>query len=157
MADILIEPEDWQAVRDVLGVDTRDLPDEVVTSIVGVQSAELIVKDRITDWATIMAAVPATADTVKLRLGTIYHTAVLLLPRVRNILRPYERVAELTLGTVDWKSMREELLAKANETLGLIGTTGDDTFTLFSVAGPSRAFRALKAAGLSGSAEFQNV
>jgi len=152
LADILIEPDDWQAVRDVLGVSDQDLPDGVITSVIGVTSAELIVKARVTNWAAIMALVPATADTVKLRLGTIYHTAVLLIPRVQNILREGEKVAEFTLGKMNWDSIREELLARANETLGLIGAAGDDTFTLFSVSGPSRAYRVLHEA-----AEFQNV
>ncbi len=153
--DILTDPGDLEAVRIVLGVTTRDVSDDILKSLVGIPAAELLVKDRFTTWAAILTA--ADADTDRLKLGTIYYTAALLLPRLTNLLRAAEKVGEFTLGQISWEKLREHLLELAGTILGDIGTNADDEVSVFSVYGPSRKYRELKAIGLAHQAEFQNV
>lgn len=155
MADILTNKSDKTAIRLVLGVDDTDVSDIVLDSIIGIQAAEIRVKERITNWEVVLAA--TDEDTTRLKLGTIYFTAANLVPRLRNLLRPGEKVAELVLGKIDWNNFKEELLGLANEMLAEIGSTSDATFTLFTVDGPSRKFRELDAIAMSDTAEFQNV
>lgn len=155
MPDILKSATDKNAIRLVLGVDTNDVSDTVLDSVIGIVSAEIQVKERVTNWAAVLAA--DDEDTTRLQLGTIYLTAVSLIPRLRQILRTGEKIAELQLGRIDWNTYKEELLGLANEMLGEIGGATDDVFTLFTVAGPSRQFRKLRDLGVPEQAEFQNV
>ncbi len=153
--EILTDDADLEAVRIVLGVTTRDVSDSILASLVGIPAAELVVKNRFTNWAAILEA--GDADTDRLKLGTIYYTAAFLLPRLTNLLRAAEKVGEFTLGQISWDKLREHLLELAGIVLGDIGTTADDEITVFSVYGPSRKYRELKAIGLAHQAEFQNV
>lgn len=154
MADIL-EDSDYEAVRVVLGVTTRDVSDTVLNSVIAIPAAEVEVKTRITDWATVLAA--GGVDATRLKLGTIYNAAANLIPRLRQTLRPMERVGELIMGNINWDKMRDELVAKADEALGAIGGSADDQFTLFTVGGPSRKYRTLEEIGQESTADFVNI
>ena len=52
--DLLVAPEDWDAIRAVLGVTEYDLTNDAFERALFAGQAELRVKNRITDWSTII-------------------------------------------------------------------------------------------------------
>lgn len=153
--DILTEEEHKDTIRDVLGVTERDLPDSVLDSIMGIQAGELKAKERVITWSAIMTA--DDEDTIRLKIGTIYLTAIAVLPRLRMMLREFEKIGEFTLGRMDWDKFKQDLMDSANVALGSIGTDSDLDYASFVVTGPSRRFRDLVEAGQWGQTIFRNV
>jgi hypothetical protein len=73
--DFLVKPDDYDGVRNLLGVTVLDLPDETIEMLPFAPHAEILVKAEIVDWEDIPMDDPRW---MLLRLGTAYATAALI-------------------------------------------------------------------------------
>ena len=73
--DFLLKPDDYNAVRGLLGVTTLDVEDTDIEFTSFAPQAEMLVKRRISNWATQMTF---PDQLFVLRLATIYQTACLM-------------------------------------------------------------------------------
>lgn len=71
----LVQPDDYEAIRDLLGVTKLDVTDETIESVAFSQQAEEMIKRRISNWAA-QRLVPA--DKLILRFAAVYGTAALI-------------------------------------------------------------------------------
>jgi hypothetical protein len=70
--DFLVKPEDYDAIRGLLGVTTLDVEDSDIELLAFGPNAERLVKNRISNWTT---QVTDPAMLFVLRLATVYQTA----------------------------------------------------------------------------------
>lgn len=73
--DFLYAPDDYDAIRGVLGVTTLDVEDVNIEYISFAPQAELLIKRRVSNWATQMTD---PGQLYVLRLATVYQTACLM-------------------------------------------------------------------------------
>lgn len=138
MADIL-SSEDYEGIRELLGVDALELPDAVIEQPPFLLSAESAVKRAISDWAERLAD---AGDAALLHSAVMYGTAARLVTRLQNRLRSGEASGNWSAGQIDWKDVRAELEAGYAAAIRAL-IEDDSTVTLpvgaFTVAGISRS------------------
>lgn len=139
----LINPDDYDAIRGVLGVTTLDVADTDIELTAFAPHAELLIKRRITNWLEQSAD---TESLLVLRLATIYKTACLMAESyVRGgtigLVRP------LSTGEGrDWAEAAEDFCGSYEYWLNIADAsdaTGEDTSTFIvdpvKVGGPTSA------------------
>lgn len=73
--DFLVSPDDYDAIRGLLGVTTLDVEDSQIDFVAFAPHAELLVKRRISNWAD---QILDPTQLLVLRLATIYQVACLM-------------------------------------------------------------------------------
>ena len=73
--DFLVKPDDYDAIRGLLGVTTLDVEDTDIEFTAFGPQAELLIKRRVSNWAT---QVTDPTDLFVLRLAAVYQTACLM-------------------------------------------------------------------------------
>jgi len=129
-AAILTEPEDYSAIRDLLGVDSTDLPNDTVDLLPYLPAAESIVKARIATYATILGTENDTS--YNLRAGTQLVCAARLavlryVPRTGDELLREQVLTESWQYRTgpDWQALADQYAKEANKLLVRVETGGD--------------------------------
>ncbi len=122
MPDILTAAADYNALRFRLGVTTDDLPDAEITSLALLEIAEALVKQLVTDWATIMGG--TTVDRTFLRTGTLALVAAFATRKLE-----LQRGQSFTVGghsesatKMSWSELRAELMQECQSLFLMIST-----------------------------------
>ena len=138
--DILTGTTDYNAVRNMLGVDSATVADSLVESLDMLTYVEGQVKEMVTDWATLKAA--DGQDYVRLRMGVAAWVAARLCGYLKRDegrsfkIGPYSQSASKT----DWMDRAKELAREAKGYLATISTqTAPSRVTLFTRDGPTRS------------------
>lgn len=122
--DFLLVPDDYEAVRNLLGVTTLDVENSDIDSPAFGPQAELDVKRRVSNWAT-----QAVDDDMLfvLRLATIYRTACLMAESyVHGGTIGFARPLAVGEGR-NWAAAAETFCAKYNYWLNVADASDDDT------------------------------
>jgi hypothetical protein len=138
MADFL-DSDDFDQVRELLGVDAGELPDGVIEGFAYLEAAELEVKRRVAGWAEHLL----TADGLtRLKAATAYLTAARLVSRQRNRQRSSEDVGPVNRGAINWDALKADLEAEASDLIEALqpDTDEDDppVVSIFTVTGRHR-------------------
>lgn len=147
--DFFYNPDDYEAVRNLLGVTTLDVENSDIDSLPFAPHAELDVKRRISNWTTQMLDPDLL---IILRLATVYRTACLMAESFVHggtigLVRP------LAVGEGrDWKSHAETLCAQYEYWVTVADNSDSDgeDGSIFDihplrVGGPTRVFLARRA------------
>ena len=142
MGDILRKTEEYEAVRQALGVDSSTLPDQTIQSLNYLVYVEGEVKQQVTDWSDIMSN--GGADRNNLQLGVAYWVASRVCGKLqrdegRSIKAgPFSET--VNSQAVDWGKKSEALSKMASGHLARISTqTAASRLTLFTRDGPTRS------------------
>jgi hypothetical protein len=155
--DILLVAE-YGNVRELFALSTTELPDATLSLLPYVPSVEAKLKARVTDWAAIIVA--AGDNATRLKMAAVYGVAAALCQRWANALRPGDKLADSTLGQIDWREQEQMYRDKMEEALGNITTQTVTAPTLMALAGVSRAVAARRQAEegtLDEDVDFENV
>lgn len=130
---------DYGAIRSLLGASAVELPDATIEQSPFLPTAEAIVKQGVTTYATIISA--AGDNLHLLKAGAAALTAALLCQEMQQDDSAGFRVGEYeeTGNKIDWRAKAGELLAAAKRALGAISTRAFTRRTLVAVAGPTRS------------------
>ena len=134
--DILTGTTDYDLVRDILGVDSTDLPDATITSDAYLTRVEDEVKATITDYGSL-----ADSNLTRIKNGVAAWVAALLCGYFakqtggRYKIGDYEEKGE----AIDWMARAMELTRQAASALGSISTRTWTRPSLLVVGGPTRS------------------
>lgn len=138
--DILTGTTHYNAVRNMLGVDSTAVSDSLIESLDLLTYVEGQVKVMVTDWAALKAA--AGQDYVRLQMGVAAWVAARLCGTLRRDegrsfkIGPYAQTASKT----DWAERAGELARDAKSYLAQISTqSAPARVTLFTRDGPTRS------------------
>jgi len=139
---ILKLPEDFEAIRNVLGVTTLDLEDSTIKSLAYAPWAEIQAKQRVTTWATDL--VDATKGP-QLRLAVVYLAGALVAETyAKGGMIGFVPSTVSNLPPRDWKQTAAELRAAYEAVIEFLtlGSTVPVEFDLVGqkVNGPSRTY-----------------
>lgn len=136
-----IDPEDYDGIRHLLGVERIDLPDTTIESYPFAPNAEMQIKGRISNWETQLAD-PDGAQV--LRLATAYLTASLIaegyvMGGTLGHIRPKEEVR-------DWAKLAQTLATRFGEWFVVLEendepSTEEETYfdlSMVALSGPTR-------------------
>lgn len=134
----IVAADQYDAIRELLGVDAVELPSATIELPPYLPTAELRVRRAVVDWS---ARLGTPDDALQLQLAVMSLTAVALIPRLKNRLRSGERIGEWSAGSIDWDTLSVQLQEQADAALGALLTPTDDAepVEVFTVAGVSRA------------------
>lgn len=141
----LIDAGEYDGIRELLGVNAAELPDAVIEQLPFLPAAETRVKREVEDWAERVTEEP---DGALLAVAVMHATALRLIPRLQNRLRPGDRAGEWSAGQIDWNGMEQRIRAGYAAAIGeLVEPDGGWTPTgAFTVAGISREMERRRAA-----------
>ena len=105
----LLPVAEYDSIRDVLGLSAAELPSTVIERTPFLVSAEAAVKERVSNYAAIVAA--AGDDQTRLYAGIVYLAAAKLCDRAKNLYRSREKLGDFTAGDIDWDALKSECLA----------------------------------------------
>lgn len=150
--DILTGTTHYNAVRNMLGVDSTTITDDLIEAFDILTYVEGEVKEMVTDWATLKLA--AGQDYRRLQMGVAAWVAARLCGYLRRDegrnfkIGPYSQTASKT----DWLERARELAKDARVYLAQISTQTATTtrLTLFTRDGPTRS-----RTNVPGSAEWE--
>lgn len=139
MGDIL-SSGDYDAVRELVGMDESILPDTVLDEFTFIDLTEATVKAAVSTWAAIMAA-GSGSDYVFLRAGTVFRMAALIAQRFEMSIQfghgfafgGYSEVAKL----VNWQAVREQLDEWAAQAFAGISTYSLTRPAIVVIDGPT--------------------
>ena len=143
MGDILDGNADYDAVRNLIGIDETVMADSVLETFPFLGVVEALVEDAFSDWATILAG--DDVDTTFLKTGTACLTAIRL--RLRLALSGYGggfsvRGYSQAGSSIEWDDVYGQLAEWASEAFGSMSTHQDDLdsrFTIIVRDGPTRS------------------
>ena len=151
--DFLLPAAEYDSIRDVLGLSVAELPSAVIERTPFLPSAEAAIKERVPDYAAIVAA--AGDDQTRLHAAIVYLAAAKLCDRAKNLYRSREKLGDFTAGDIDWEALKAECLAEYEAQVGAISTQVTPAATLLTLAGVTRSVKASRAAGQA--SEFENI
>jgi len=128
---------DYPPIRTLLGVSSTELPDATIEQSPFLPTAEAIVKQGITNYASLTSG----DNSVLLKAGAAALCAALLCVKFAR-----EDAADFKVGDyeergrqVDWRARAAKLLEDAERALGAITTRTFTRRTLVALAGPTRS------------------
>lgn len=120
--DFLLKPDDYDAIRGLLGVTTLDVEDTQIEYMAFGPQAELLVKRRVSNWQTQMTD---QTNLFVLRLASVYQTACLMAESYVHggtigLVRP------LSIGEGrDWAAAAKEFCSRAQYWIDIADTADD--------------------------------
>lgn len=142
--------EDYDEIRDRLGgASTELIPDDVIEKTSYLQKAETLIRALVPLYPTILTAndtSPTQGDMdrlVCLKVATIAQTALLLIPKVQQLVRSQNILDYSYTGysPQDWDAKVQQLRNEQSNAVNLINESygAPDYSALFQVNGPTRA------------------